>query len=120
MLLNSSVVLLIASILIAYNSADDDFDMDDGFRGKIQYAISVKDPAFTDNKGTTGDISNNFEVDNVNPANGFLWTQHSNNFPSFDRISLLLVQTMQQDQLKIMAMVCVGEEVGNSFLRILW
>ena len=61
--------------LIAYNSADDDFDMDDGFSGKIQYAISVKDPKFTDNKGTTGDISNNFEVDNVNPANGFLWTR---------------------------------------------
>ena len=61
--------------LIAYNSADDDFDMDDGFRGKIQYAISIKDPKFTDNKGTTGDISNNFEVDNVNPSNGFLFTR---------------------------------------------
>ncbi len=61
--------------LIAYNSADDDYDMDDGYSGKIQFAISVKDPKFTDNKGTTGDISNNFEVDNVNPANGFLWTR---------------------------------------------
>ena len=30
--------------LIAYNCADDDFDMDDGFRGMIQFAISVKDP----------------------------------------------------------------------------
>lgn len=58
--------------LIAYNCADDDFDMDDGYRGKIQFAISIKDPAFTDAKGTTGDVSNNFEVDNVNPANGFL------------------------------------------------
>lgn len=61
--------------LIAYNSADDDFDMDDGYHGSIQYAISIKDPGFTDNKGTTGDLSNNFEVDNVNPANGFLWTR---------------------------------------------
>ena len=61
--------------LIAYNSADDDFDMDDGYRGNIQFAISIKDPSFTDNKGTTGDLSNNFEVDNVNPANGFLWTR---------------------------------------------
>ena len=67
--------------LIAYNSADDDYDMDDGFRGKIQYAISIKDPAFTDNKGTTGDISNNFEVDNVNPSNGFLWTRSPITFP---------------------------------------
>ena len=67
--------------LIAYNCADDDFDMDDGYSGKIQYAISIKDPSFTDNKGTTGDISNNFEVDNVNPSNGFLWTRSPVTFP---------------------------------------
>ena len=62
-----------AKHLIAYNCADDDFDMDDGFSGNIQFAISIKDPAFTDDKGTTGDISNNFEVDNVNPANGLTY-----------------------------------------------
>ena len=67
--------------LIAYNSADDDFDFDDGYVGKIQFAISIKDPAFTDPKGTTGDISNNFEVDNVNPANGFLLTRTPITFP---------------------------------------
>lgn len=58
-----------AKYLIAYNCADDDFDMDDGYRGKIQYAISIKDPKFTDPKGSTGDVSNNFEVDNTNPSN---------------------------------------------------
>lgn len=67
--------------LIAYNCADDDYDMDDGYRGRIQFAISVKDPAFTDNKGTTGDISNNFEVDNVNPSNGFLLSRSPITFP---------------------------------------
>jgi len=70
-----------AKHLIAYNCADDDFDMDDGFRGKIQFAISVKDPKFTDNKGTTGDISNNFEVDNVNPSNGFAFSRAPITFP---------------------------------------
>jgi hypothetical protein len=67
--------------LIAYNCADDDFDMDDGYRGFIQFAVSVKDPAFTDAKGTTGDVSNNFEVDNVNPANGFLLSRAPITFP---------------------------------------
>ena len=67
--------------LIAYNSADDDYDMDDGFSGMIQYAISIKDPAFTDAKGTTGDLSNNFEVDNVNPANGFVLSRAPITFP---------------------------------------
>jgi hypothetical protein len=73
--------------LIAYNCADDDFDMDDGFRGMIQFAISIKDPTFTDNKGTTGDISNNFEVDNVNPANGFLWTRAPITFPTLSNFT---------------------------------
>ena len=67
--------------LIAYNNADDDFDMDDGFSGKIQYAISIKDPAFTDPKGTSGDISNNFEADNVNPSNGFLLSKAPITYP---------------------------------------
>jgi len=67
--------------LIAYNSADDDFDFDDGYSGKIQFAISIKDPKFTDPKGTTGDVSNNFEIDNVNPANGFVLSRPPISFP---------------------------------------
>ena len=70
-----------AKHLIAYNCADDDFDMDDGFSGKIQFAISIKDPAFTDDKGTTGDLSNNFEVDNVNPANGLSYGKTPVTYP---------------------------------------
>ena len=67
--------------IVVYNSADDDFDFDDGYRGMIQYAISFRDPAFTDPKGTTGDVSNNFEVDNVNPANGFTLNRAPITFP---------------------------------------
>jgi hypothetical protein len=70
-----------AKHLIAYNCADDDFDMDDGFSGNIQFAISIKDPAFTDDKGITGDISNNFEVDNVNPSNGLLYSKTPITYP---------------------------------------
>ncbi len=81
--------------LIAYNCADDDYDMDDGYRGKIQFAISIKDPEFTDNKGTTGDISNNFEVDNVNPANQFLWTRAPITSPTLFPISQLLDPIME-------------------------
>ena len=70
-----------AKHLIAYNCADDDFDMDDGYRGNIQFAISVKDPAFTDAKGITGDWSNNFEVDNVNTSNGLVYGKTPITFP---------------------------------------
>jgi len=75
--------------LVAYNCADDDFDMDDGYRGKIQFAISIKDPAFTDAKGTAGDVSNNFEVDNVNPANGFLLTRAPITSPTISNVTAI-------------------------------
>ncbi|BAV09255.1 hypothetical protein SAMN05421788_101695 [Filimonas lacunae] len=75
-----------AKHLIAYNCADDDFDFDDGYHGKIQFAVSVKDPAFTDAKGTTGDISNNFEVDNVNPSN-LPFASTPNTFPTLSNFT---------------------------------
>jgi hypothetical protein len=78
-----------AKHLIAYNCADDDFDMDDGYRGKLQFGISIKDPAFTDAKGTTGDKSNNIEVDNVNPTNGFLLTRAPITNPTLSNFTLI-------------------------------
>lgn len=73
--------------LIAYNCADDDFDMDDGYTGNIQFAISVKRPDFTDDKGVTGDLSNNFEVDNVNPANGLSYGRTPITFPTLSNFT---------------------------------
>ncbi|PWK75910.1 hypothetical protein LX99_03643 [Mucilaginibacter oryzae] len=67
-----------AKYLVAYNCADDDFDLDDGYHGKIQFGVSIKDPAFNDDKGTSGDISNNFEVDNTTTAKGYLLTPITN------------------------------------------
>ncbi len=46
--------------LIAYGTADDDFDFDFGYRGKIQYAFSLRDPSFVD----SGDAGNGLEADN--------------------------------------------------------
>lgn len=45
--------------LIAYRGWDDDFDTDFGFRGKIQFAVSMRDPNIADQSG-----SNGFESDN--------------------------------------------------------
>lgn len=45
--------------LIAYRGWDDDFDTDFGYRGKIQFAVSVRDPNIADASG-----SNGFESDN--------------------------------------------------------
>jgi len=49
-----------AKYLIAYATADDDFDFDFGYTGMIQYAIALRDPAFVDN----GDAGNGVEADN--------------------------------------------------------
>lgn len=53
-----------AKYLIAYATADDDFDFDNGYKGKIQFAMSLRDPAFVDG----GDAGNGIECDNN--ANG--------------------------------------------------
>lgn len=57
-----------AKHLIAYATADDDYDFDFGFRGKIQYAISFRDPAFVDG----GDAGNGVECDNDGAASDAL------------------------------------------------
>jgi hypothetical protein len=48
-----------ADHLIAYKGFDDDFDVDFGFRGNVQFAISIREPNSADQSG-----SNGFEVDN--------------------------------------------------------
>jgi hypothetical protein len=45
--------------IIAYRNWDDDFDTDFGYRGKVQYAVSFRDPNIGDQSG-----SNGFESDN--------------------------------------------------------
>ncbi|MDR2027445.1 MAG: hypothetical protein LBQ01_07800 [Prevotellaceae bacterium] len=48
-----------AKHLIAWHGWDDDFDTDNGFSGKIQYALSVRNPQIGDKSA-----SNSFESDN--------------------------------------------------------
>jgi hypothetical protein len=48
-----------AKYLIAYKGLDDDFDMDNGFSGRIQFGIAFRDSTIADISG-----SNGFEVDN--------------------------------------------------------
>lgn len=45
--------------LIAYRNVDDDMDVDLGYSGNVQFALTVKDPNLADQSG-----SNGFEVDN--------------------------------------------------------
>jgi len=49
-----------AKNLVAYATADDDFDFDYGYRGKIQFGIALRDPQFVD----PGDAGNGIEADN--------------------------------------------------------
>ena len=45
--------------LVAYHGWDDDFDTDNGFSGKVQFCLGVRDPGIADQS-----ISNGFESDN--------------------------------------------------------
>jgi hypothetical protein len=51
-----------AKHLISFRNLDDDFDTDNGYRGKIQFGIAVRDTAIAD--GSAGGASNGFESDN--------------------------------------------------------
>lgn len=55
-----------ANYLVAIGTIDDDFDCDNGWRGKVQYGLAVRDTGFVD-------VSNShfFEIDNNNnsPSN---------------------------------------------------
>lgn len=48
-----------AKYLVAYHGWDDDFDTDNGYSGKIQYLLSVRNPKIADKS-----VSNGFESDN--------------------------------------------------------
>jgi len=53
--------------LVAYKGLDDDFDADNGFRGRVQFGLSVRDSAIADISS-----SNGFEIDNnVNTPSNF-------------------------------------------------
>ncbi|MGV3509234.1 MAG: hypothetical protein ACO1N7_08100 [Sphingobacteriaceae bacterium] len=49
-----------AKYLVAYATADDDFDFDFGYRGTIQFAVSLRNPKFVD----SADPGNGIECDN--------------------------------------------------------
>ncbi|HEY0731027.1 MAG TPA: hypothetical protein VGD33_01310, partial [Chitinophagaceae bacterium] len=49
-----------AKNLVAFGTADDDFDFDFGYSGRIQFAVALRDPQFVDN----GDAGNGIEADN--------------------------------------------------------
>ncbi len=55
-----------AKYLIALRGWDDDFDTDYGYRGMVQYAVSLRDPDIAD----PGSGSNGFEADNDGSGSG--------------------------------------------------
>lgn len=57
-----------AKNLVAFGTADDDFDFDFGYTGKIQFALALRKPDFVDG----GDAGNGIECDNDAGGTGAL------------------------------------------------
>jgi hypothetical protein len=68
-----------AKHLIALKGLDDDFDTDFGYRGKLQFLVSMRDPSIADVSG-----SNGFESDNDAAGSTLTPTTH----PTFCNVSL--------------------------------
>lgn len=60
-----------ATHLIAYRGTDDDFDFDQGFSGKIQYGVSIKDPVIADKIG----VSRGIELENKTAVSGSVYSR---------------------------------------------
>jgi hypothetical protein len=69
-----------AKHLIAYRGLDDDFDVDFGYSGNVQWAIGIRDNTLADQSG-----SNGFEVDN--DASGTAATPFTS--PVFSNVTLI-------------------------------
>jgi hypothetical protein len=65
--------------LIAFRGLDDEFDTDNGFSGKLQFLVALRDPAIADISG-----SNGFESDNDAAGDGNLPLTH----PIFCNVSI--------------------------------
>ena len=50
-----------AKYLIAHRGLDDDFDTDNGFQGKVQFAIGLRDPNVADQSGSKGFESDSYQ-----------------------------------------------------------
>jgi PKD repeat protein len=66
--------------IVAYRNWDDDFDTDFGFRGNVQFALSVRDPQIADQSG-----SNGFESDN--DATGSVYVPNTQ--PHFSNVTIV-------------------------------
>ena len=54
--------------LVSYRNLDDDFDTDNGFSGKVQFCLAVRDPNIADNPSVS--TSEGFESDNNAAGDG--------------------------------------------------
>lgn len=56
-----------AKHLVAFRGLDDDFDSDNGYSGRVQFGVSIRDKDI-DDKALIGGASNGFESDNDEPG----------------------------------------------------
>ena len=78
--------------LVAYNGWDDEFDTDNGFSGKVQYCLSIRDPRIADTSQ-----SNGFESDNCGDAS-LIEPYTTAVFSNVTFIGPLGVMEMEKDQ----------------------
>jgi hypothetical protein len=67
-----------AKYLIALRTWDDDFDTDNGFSGKIQYALALRDPKTADKSASNGfESDNNADASTEEPFTGVVFSNVS-------------------------------------------
>lgn len=99
--------------LIAYRGLDDDLDVDNGFSGRVQYALSIRGASLADQSG-----SNGFEVDNdgtgsaATPFTSAVFSNVTVIGPKKDRDTPISLQFQSAAQLRRNCKI----QIHNSFL----
>lgn len=71
--------------LVSYGSWDDDYDVDFGYSGKVQFALAVRDPFNADQSGSNGfEVDNDGSGTNATPKTAAVFSNVTLLGPSFD------------------------------------
>ena len=71
-----------AKYLIALNGQDDEWDTDNGFSGKVQFGVALRNPLFADQSGSNGfEADNDANGTNNQPLTGAVFSNMTNILP---------------------------------------
>ncbi|WP_448518167.1 Ig-like domain repeat protein [Rhodoflexus sp.] len=101
-----------AKNLIAYRGLDDDLDVDNGYSGRVQFALSIRAAALADQSGSNGfEVDNDGTGSNATPFTSAIFSNVTVIGPKKDRETAVSLQFQSAAQLRRNCKI----QIHNSF-----